>query len=324
MLALKRSCAAKGRPDISMRCKPICRLILAGGIIVFGHICNAEDGSTEVYQLLHSKAVSFDSNLVQNVSVQAMLKATDPRAAFLDADTPEKVSVEPIELVGEWKENICYLKLRELNEGAGKGVIKQVREWGQKASVGTLIDLRGAGGSDLESVDMVASWFAKEGRLLYRIKDSRGRVISEHKTLGGVDRLNAPLVLLIDKNTHDAAELLAATLKNRSGVMLIGAPTRGDQRLRETIRLKTGKRVYLATQLIELVEGEPYSDAGVRPDAIVTPIAQPNNPTVEGDRDAADDVKQQLDRLNVADAVFRRATDMLLGLKALESISEPD
>ena len=130
--------------------------------------------------------------------------------------------------------------------------------------------------------------------------------------------------ILVDKNTRGAAETLAAVLQNCSGVMLVGTATRGDDRFRTPLALAGGKVLYIAVRWVDLGK-DTFNGKGVQPDVVVSPTAEINTvkDAVEEDIGLFSGLTEQakqdraLNKRIGDDFILRRATDVLLGLKAL-------
>ena len=146
---------------------------------------------------------------------------------------------------------------------------------------------------------------------------------------GGAGRapLRMPLMVLVDEETTGAAELLAAVLAGSvQGAMIIGRETAGDPLIREPVSLPTGGYALLAKRQIRTGDGTVYDGAGgVAPDVTITDAAldetvyEPEAPVLRKGKTLSDEEKEDkaLRERTRNDTYLRRATDVLLGLKAL-------
>ncbi|MDI9630344.1 MAG: S41 family peptidase [Acidobacteriota bacterium] len=124
-----------------------------------------------------------------------------------------------------------------------------------------LLDLRGTDGSDERLAYRVAGLFAdgELGRLT-----ARGKVL-ERFADESPDRFRGELVVLVDRATIGAGELLAEALRERAGARLVGRRTFGYTGREENVALAGGGRLRLATAFYTGPTGE-VSDAGLVPD----------------------------------------------------------
>lgn len=288
----------------------------------------------EIYGVLEELDIPFNTNAVQQSAVGGILKAIDPRAKILSPeDALQLSSGSTIEKVEEWGGGICYLKLNGLYKGGGAKVAYHLQMWVEAGHSGLIIDMRGGGGGSLSSVDEIASMFVPVDTVLYRIKDGHDQIVETHQTKEDPTLLGrVPLMLLINKETRNASEVLAAVLKGKREIMLVGSHTRGDSRYREIIPLSDTEMLYIATKRIVPFDGPEYDSVGVEPDIVISavnnssfarmPIEEKMESKPLSDKARVD---KELMQKVAGDTVLGCAIDILLGLKALgmpEAIEE--
>ena len=277
----------------------------------------------QIHRILGERGIPFDREVAVRRALEGFLKAVDEGARIISVD--EDVPVETnktLQTAEEWGEGICYVKLNGLYEGGGEESVRLLKAWSMTGRTGMIVDMRGASGDDIASVDEIGGMFSATNSLLYTVRNGRGEVIESHRVRKENPLGRTPLMLLVDGSTAGACELLAATLKGRQGVMLVGARTRGDARVRENIRLSDEEMLYISTRWLVPAGEVEYDQVGVKPDITVSSqtSGRTSIPNVKriGKRPSE---KAKVDRELMArvadDAVLARATDILLGLKAL-------
>lgn len=297
--------------------------ILLVPVLCWASAATRSDGLTErdIYTVLQDRAIPFDSAVIQKGAVDGMLKAIDPRARVLPSGEKIASTKKPtLDKAEEWSEGLCYLKLNGLYDDAGIVVTNQLQSWMTAERTGLIVDLRGAGGDNLKAIDEIAVLFMGADKELFLVRDGRGRVTETHRTRPDAPAPRGlPVMLAVDSDTKDASEILAAVLKGRSRVMLIGGGTRGDAALREVVPVSKTESLYIATRWVEFPGGGSLTN-GVQPDVTITQYARTPVPekapfgkefSEKSKRD-----KELMERV-VGDAVLGSATDLLLGLKAL-------
>ena len=178
----------------------------------------------------------------------------------------------------------------------------------------------------------MAAKFAPVGATLYEMDDRQGNEIAAVPAGPAPDKA-LPLMVLVDEETCGAAELLAAVLGGSvQGAMVIGRETAGDPMIREPKPLSTGRYALLATRQLRTADGATYSGAGgVAPDVAIGDAAldetvyEPEAPVLRKGKTMSDEEKEDKalrDRTR-NDTYLRRATDVLLGLKALGYDAQP-
>lgn len=309
------------------------RLVIALGMFIGlpVRVFAAAGAVDALADFLDGHGVVYDKTNAMAAAMEGMLKAIDPLARFCDepealrlearlsGTVPGVTNVSAVEVVELWPERLCYLKIRGLFEGSGREIDRHLSALDSRA--GIILDLRGANGNDYASVVALASAYYTPGDRLF-VLQGRGQRASVTNNAVDVPERRAPLMLLTDRQTEQASELLAALCRGLPGVMVLGLPTGGDARVREVLAVPDGRLLYVATAEIVPGEGRQYAGRGVAPDIYVAPAGLPAGPSAAASPGARPpSEKSQQDRdlmMRVAgDAALRRATDILLGLQAL-------
>ena len=292
--------------------------------------CFASVSLDDILSCLEARGVLVDRSQAVRGGIEGILKSIDP-GAFIGVDktvpeagkeVPGKPSVAAVEL---WPEDIAYLKIEGLLKGSGPEILDHVRALDSKA--GIILDFRGAGGQDLDSVSHLAGIGRPSGEPLFVVTDNRDKPISTNRVEAAVS-LKAPLMVLVDDQTRLAAEALVALWHGRPGIMVIGSATSGELRFREALALPDRQVITLTTRKLHLLEAVSYEDCGIRPDvevgrgvdagnAMLSATNSPARPlSVKSERDR--ELMQRVDQ----DAALRRATDILLGLRVLSGYGQ--
>ena len=219
-----------------------------------------------------------------------------------------------------------YMRAAGLYAGAGAEIAAALDQWRAAGTFGAILDLRGANGVAEGEISAVAAKFAPVADVLYALTDRQGNEIAVVQA-GPAPAESLPLMVLVDEETSGAAELLAAVLAGGvKGAMVIGRETAGDPMIREPKKLSTGRYALLATRQLRTADGTVYAGAGgVTPDVAITAAAldetvyEPEAPVLRKGQALTDEEKEDKslrDRTR-NDTYLRRATDVLLGLKAL-------
>jgi C-terminal processing protease CtpA/Prc len=272
----------------------------------------------ELCGLLKSRGVLIESGDQGRLAMEGLLKALDSEARVLTAR--DDGAIAGGFRAEAWPEGLAYLRLEDLQAISGKAAATQLVAWADAGRSGVIVDVRAAGGGSLSAVEELAGLFVPAGTPLCRVPGAAGGI---RKAGAAAERLtHMPVMLLTDGQTRDACAVLAWAWRGRPGVMIIGAPTRSEPRAREFISLSDGKSVYIATGWVM----EPSEDGGrlpsVTPDIAVsaTDTNAPRSlpPTVIEKRTSAKALQDMTLMKNVSgDACLARATDILLGLKAV-------
>lgn len=251
-----------------------------------------------------------------------------------DDEAPELRTVEVVRdlvmmpdtgVIEEWPFRIGYIQVNGLYENSGEQLVAQIEIWSKADYSGVILDVREARGSDLHSAADVAGMFAEPGELLFSVLDGRGSTIADYVAESDA-RASMPLMALVSRGTAYASEALSAALRGRAGVLLIGMPTAGDDRIREAVPLSDGRSLHIATMHVQPASGVSYRDNGVLPDIPVSerdaartfevfePEEEPGIFPVWSPNER--DNRALMSRVE-NDPILGRAADILLGIKAL-------
>ena len=124
----------------------------------------------------------------------------------------------------------------------------------KKGAEGIVLDLRGNGGGLLEEAVLSASVFLPKAEVVVTT-DSRTQGHAVYKTVGeNLPKL--PIVVLIDRNTASAAEILTAALADDAGATVVGTRSYGKGVFQQEIGLSNGGA-------LKLTIGEYFTPNGV-------------------------------------------------------------
>ncbi len=232
------------------------------------------------------------------------------------------VPQEPLSGMSEtWPLNLAYVKVYGVYPGTGAYLTQQLQEWENANIAGAILDLRSAGGADLQSIAAISELFVPAEQPLFAVHTGHGKLEAEFKAETSA-RLSFPAIVLIDSATHGASAVVAAILHKSKGAMLIGSPCRYDLAIREPIVLPGGEVLYMAVKKISL--SADLEENELNPDVLIQATVSTSEYPVEKSKpDIFKEVSEQerqeqaLNERIGKDAALRRAADILLGLRAL-------
>lgn len=147
-----------------------------------------------------------------------------------------------------------YVRMVSFSEGVHAQLREAVQRVEKQGAEGVVLDLRGNGGGLLEEAVLTASVFLPKDEIVVTT-NSRTQGHAVYKTAG--DNLpKAPLVVLIDRNTASAAEILTAALADDAGAKTVGTRSYGKGVFQQEIGLSNGGA-------LKLTIGEYFTPDGV-------------------------------------------------------------
>jgi carboxyl-terminal processing protease len=290
-----------------------------------GWILTAADGRPTADQHLPALRRMLSDLQPGEIALSFQEQAEDEeRTLTLEKRATTLPSIERVEVLPL---GLRYLEVKSLRAGAGREVADALSGWADEGAFGVVLDLRGAGGADLQSVADIVDLLSRPGERLFGFNDPAGDEVSNFEAKHN-GTLGMPVMLLVDGETAGAAEVLAAAVSGSGrGAMLLGARTRGDPMIREKVELPNGEWAYVAARRLVAADGTVFDGKeGVKPDVVVVQRDrsyrdyEPPPPLLTDRRETTEEEKQTLElrKRTRGDVALTRAVDVLLGLKALD------
>jgi carboxyl-terminal processing protease len=148
--------------------------------------------------------------------------------------------------------------------GTSKGVRVATRRLERQGARGLVVDLRGNPGGLLTQAVDVASLFLERGSTVVALAGAN-RPESLIYARGG-QKTRLPVVVLVDRRSASAAEVVAAALHDHGRALLVGEPTFGKSLVQEIDRLPSGGALKLTVATYKTPTGRDISAGGVVPD----------------------------------------------------------
>ena len=162
-----------------------------------------------------------------------------------------------------------YVRLSTFSEGASVALRRSVRKVERKGAEGIVLDLRANGGGLLPEAILTSSLFIPEGDVVVETS-SRTQGDRTYEAVGG-DLDPPPMVVLVDRDTASAAEILAAALQTSNDDPVVGTRTFGKGVFQQVIRLENGGALDLTVGEFLTAEGVSLAGEGLEPDVVVRP-----------------------------------------------------
>ncbi|HEX3243420.1 MAG TPA: S41 family peptidase [Solirubrobacterales bacterium] len=160
-----------------------------------------------------------------------------------------------------------YVRLASFSEGSHAYMRRAVERVRRQGAEGLILDLRENGGGLLEEAVHNASIFLPKGTVVVSTK-SRTQGDAVYDALG--DSLPPqPIVVLIDRNTASAAEILTAALNEKAGAEVVGTRSYGKGVFQQEVALSNGGALKLTIGEYFTPNGENLAGHGIHPDVFV-------------------------------------------------------
>lgn len=199
--------------------------------------------------------------------------------------TRQEIKVPSIELSYE-KQKVAYLKVNQFGENTNdewdKAVEQIKKRWQSREIKGLILDLRDNPGGYLDGSVYLASEFLPLGTLVVK-QESSGSSPKEYRVIRSGKLINIPLVILINKGSASASEILAGSLRDYKKATLVGEKTFGKGSVQEALDLKEGAGLHVTVAKWILPNGDWINSKGIEPDVKVENKLKEGNTLTKAD-----------------------------------------
>src|SRR5689334_5444546 len=192
--------------------------------------------------------------------------------------TVTRAIVDPPAVEVRWLgEGLGVLRLRDFQESSARELrdgVKKLREQAKQEGgklEGVVLDLRDNGGGLLDQAIAVVDIFVADGVIL-RTRGRQAQLLDEaHATPGGTER-DLPLVVLINKASASASEIVAGALQDHHRALIVGERSYGKGSVQAPFELGGGALLKMTTALYYTPDDRLIQAAGIEPDVMVGPL----------------------------------------------------
>jgi carboxyl-terminal processing protease len=155
------------------------------------------------------------------------------------------------------------VQLLSFSNGAHGLMREQLRKVLARGAQGIVLDLRGNGGGLLQEGVLVASAFVEDGKIV-SIK-GRHRHERTEDAVGSSIGGKLPLVVLVDRGSASASEIVTGALRDRKRATVVGTRTFGKGLVQEVEPLSNGGKLDITVANYYLPNGETITKKGIQP-----------------------------------------------------------
>jgi carboxyl-terminal processing protease len=224
------------------------RVIAVDGVSVIGMTLY------EAIGLVRGPAGSEVTLLVEREGVEEPFEVTVTRDRF-------ELEIVDVEMLDD---DIGYIRLREFGARATEKMEEGLEELLAQNPKGIVFDLRFNPGGWLDQALGVADLFLSDGVILtQRWRDGREEVFRARDGDIGED---IPLVVLVDRGSASASEIVAGALQDHERAILIGEVTFGKGAVQTVHTLSDGSQLIVTSAMWFTPNNQPIHGYGLTPD----------------------------------------------------------
>ena len=161
---------------------------------------------------------------------------------------------------------IGYIRLYQFHSRSAGELADSLNKLEKQGIKALILDLRDNGGGDFGTSIAIADVFLDKEQEVVSVKDARGKETIHQASEGSYQ---SPLVVLVNKNSASASEILAGALQDNGRAVLVGEKTFGKGLVQTVYPLRNGGALKLTTQKYFTPQGTDINEIGISPDYTV-------------------------------------------------------
>ena len=163
-------------------------------------------------------------------------------------------------------DNIGYVKISDFQKRTGPDFSKALKRFIKKGMKALIIDLRNNPGGLLDASVAVSEVFLKESDIVVSIKGRDKHKDNIYRSDSLKPYLDFPIVVLINKGSASASEIVASALRDNKRALIVGEKSFGKGSVQTVMPMKDGSAIRLTTSYYYTPSGAIIHEKGVIPD----------------------------------------------------------
>jgi carboxyl-terminal processing protease len=205
--------------------------------------------------------VTLDRAVINVESVLGDVRRSDGRWDYLISEEPR----------------IGYVRIRMFGDKTAAELAAVVDELSKQGLAGLVIDVRDDAGGSLDAAVQISDLFLRAGRPIVTTRDRDEMVRDRFVSTGAGKYVELPLVVLVDRNSASASEIVAACLQDYKRAVVIGERSYGKGTVQRLMRIESGRSLLKLTSatywrpsgknIHKMPEDDENDEWGVTPNA---------------------------------------------------------
>jgi carboxyl-terminal processing protease len=198
--------------------------------------------------------------------------AAEPKELTLTREDTTGPTVRSRQLAG----GIAYLAVRRFQAGTADELRQALETFSAPNLSGLVLDLRNDPGGDVDAAVGVAETFLPRGRVVVAVRSRVPAQRRSYAAAGNARYLDMPMVVLVNRGSATASEIVAGALQDEGRAVVLGARSFGRASAQSLIQLSDGSVLRLTTARYVTPKGRSIDGTGLTPDIVVE--ARPGAP----------------------------------------------
>ncbi len=232
-----------------------------------------ESNASEVKELIKGEPGSSVLLKIERYGQESLIEITVKR---------EKIQLENIPLAYIINNTYAYVQLNQFNQNAGSNLNRKLQELKSISDFkGIILDLRGNPGGLLMEAVHVAGLFLPKNSSIVSTKGRISEANYNYKTTSEPTFPDIPVVVLINRYSASASEIVAGALQDYDRAVILGQRSYGKDLVQLTRKMNYNTRIKLTTakyyipsgrciQAIDYSHRNPDGSVGHIPDSLIS------------------------------------------------------
>lgn len=242
--------------------------------------CDKVEG--EAFGRTLSNFVSSNLKGQPGTSIQIKIERPGEKKPFIVKVVREKITIDPIPYYGQITPSTGYINFSPtFTDKSAMDVKKAFLDLKKQGVTSLIFDLRQNGGGILEEAVQIVNFFVPKGKVVLSTKGKLKQLDRTYRTTLEPIDTEIPIVVLIDRGSASAAEIVAGSLQDMDRAVLIGERTYGKGLVQSTREIPygggvkvTNSKYYIPSgrciQAIDYTHRNADGSVGRIPDSLTT------------------------------------------------------
>lgn len=163
------------------------------------------------------------------------------------------------------EDGMAYIQVTEFDEVSITQFSNALTAAKASGMKGMILDLRANPGGSVNAVVEMCRMILPKGMIVYTENKNGKR---EEYTCNGANKLDVPLVVLVDMNSASASEIMAGAIKDHGLGTLVGTTTFGKGIVQQILPIEDGSAVKVTISAYYTPNGNNIHGIGIEPDVV--------------------------------------------------------